>query len=249
MNNNFSFKRFAIYSVAEVGVQQRRFWLDMLVMSSIMIFVYLLFCSNWGGSNFYKSINLRFELARSIVLLVLATFSLIYICRSFVIFHKPLSANFALTVPASKLEKFVFAAFFYSVGVSIFLSLIDYLLFAVFSNAFSIVDASYIPKLIGDRAEIYTASNISSSLAISCFFFFCAVFFRRRQLLYLLLSSTVLWIVTVVGMVVVVVIYGNDDYAQLFKLMDPVMTYLVCPVIGIGLILLTWYKFKKIQKK
>lgn len=240
MTNNFSIKRFAAYAQAEIGSQKRTLLTNLLLMVSIAVVAYLLPSYNllFDDTAVYLS---AFNSSHMFVMVVTSVFSLLYICSAFRKFHRPLSAPFTMLVPASKNEKFSFAFLFNFIVMPVVFSLLDYLFFLLFSWVYGLHD-------IAVYYQREPVSNNIMGLALLMFFFFGAVFFRRRQFVNTALSGLAITVIFVMGMIAYQKIFGSLSFAKniLFETKSW-FEIAFWTFITIGLLLWSWFKFKKLQ--
>lgn len=255
--NSFSIKRFGMYAKSEI-ISRRRILLLWLV-ASFGLFMAAFYLNHLsmptlvfdGESDWVQGYSLSAPYSFSWLFII--GISVVYISIAFKNYFNKLHSTFALVLPVSQSEKFIFTALFYTVISPITLFLIASAISAMWAWAYDL------PFGFFDPSDCRTFLDVAIALyAFMVAFFYGAVRFRKYQLLFTLIS------LFVIGMFISYVGYILDK-------LDLDLTYMqewinqfdseyvicvvrtICEILGIltsaALLFMTWRRFRRLQAK
>lgn len=251
---NFSFNRFTAYCAAEIAVQGRQLLLTTIGGLGVAILIYLLcgishFEALFSGESIVDTnFGFRYVMtARSILLVFYCIYVAFIISNGFSNYHKTLKASWAMLLPVSKAEKFLYTVLTYSVAVPLLTGAALFAVDALFCYIYGVQVDPMLENPFSSWQSIIQ-SLLGGGAAVSAFLL-GSVLFRRRQLLYTVLSVlgvSLIWSSLVACFVMFVV--KDSTVAVIFPAwLSDMVNYGVQPLMVIALVWLAWYKFRKLE--
>lgn len=254
MNNSFSIKRFLKYAGMHFQINSKKYILAVVINALYAIMLYANYDLGYIRESNY---TLCLALGYTVMLIIFSA-------TSFNEFHKSKASNRAFTLPASKVEKFLFITLLNIVVLPCLIAVIYGPITSTRTFAYeaqdvnqSLVEAIGVEsgaELLDNIADdtttgMYTQTNYSYKayagiIQLCAYFLLCAALFRRRQIFWGMIIFTVS--VIILGNV----IESMEPYSHEF--LDFISDGDILLYISIAFTLLfwsgSWMKFRSLQK-
>lgn len=255
--NSFSIKRFGMYAKSEI-ISRRRILLLWLV-ASFGLFMAAFYINHLSMPKLILNGEYDWVMGYSLAApysfswLFIIGISVVYISIAFKNYFNKLHSTFALVLPASQSEKFIFAALFYTVISPITLFLIASAISAMWAWAYDL------PFGFFDLSDCRTFIDVVIALyAFMLAFFYGAVRFRKYQLLFTLISLFVIGMfISYVGYIFhkfdLDLAYIQEWVKQFDRESVRCVIRAILEILGLltsaTLLFMTWCRFRKLQAK